>query len=184
MMAALGRGERMQLIDDHAFQIGEELRRIGVAQQQRQRLGRRQQEIGRPLALAHAPALRRVAGAALGPHRQAHLGDRRLEIAADVGRQRLQRRDVERVQLALALGVREIVAGLAALRELDQRRQEAGQGLAAAGRCDQQRALALPCQIDQRELVRPRRPAATFEPACKKIGKPHMVSEGLSAPDD
>ena len=32
------------------------------------------------------------------PDRQAHLGDRRFEIARDVDRQRLQRRDVERVQ--------------------------------------------------------------------------------------
>ena len=165
MMAALGGREGMQLVDDDAAQAGEELLRVGIGQQQRQRLGRRQQEIRRPFALAHAAALRRVAGPALGPHRQLHLGDRHFEVAADVGCQRLQRRDVERVQLALALGVRQVLAGLPPLGEFDQRRQEAGQGLAAAGRRDQQRALALGGQLDEVELMLPGRPAATFEPA-------------------
>ena len=165
VMAALAGGEGMQLVDDHAFQAGEELRRIGIGEQQRQRFRRGHQQVRRPLALAQPAALRRVAGAALGPHRQLHLGDRHLEIAADVGGQRLQRRDVERVQLALALLVGEVLAVAAALRELDQGRQEARQGLAAAGRRDQQRALALLRQLDQGELVRPRRPAAAFEPA-------------------
>jgi hypothetical protein len=104
MMAALGGREGMQLVDDDAAQAGEELLGIGIAEQQRQRLRRGHQQVGRPLALAQPPALRRVAGPALGAHRQLHLGDRRLEVAADVGGQRLQGRDVERVQLALALG--------------------------------------------------------------------------------
>ena len=165
MMAALGGGEGMQLVDDDAAQARKELLGVGIGQQQRQRFRRGHQQIGRPLALAQPPALRRVAGAALGAHRQLHLGDRHLEVAADVGRQRLERRDVERMQLALALGVGEVLAGPAALGELDQRGQEARQGLAAAGRRDQQRAPAAGRQLDQRQLVLPRRPAAAFEPA-------------------
>ena len=70
VMAALAGGEGMQLVDDHAAQAGEELHGIGIAQQQRQRFRRGHQEIGRPLALAQAAALRRVAGAAFGAHRQ------------------------------------------------------------------------------------------------------------------
>ena len=173
-MAALGRREGMQLVDDDAAQAGEELLGVGIGQQQRQRFRRGHQQVGRPLALAQPAALRRVAGPALGAHRQLHLGDRRVEVAADVGRQRLQRRDVERVQLALALGVGEVLAGAAALGELDEGRQEACQRLAAAGRRDQQRALALPGQLDQRELMPPGRPAAAFEPACKQVRKPHI----------
>ena len=40
----------------------------------------------------------RVAGAGLHRHRQPHLGDGRFQIARHVHRQRLERRDVERVQ--------------------------------------------------------------------------------------
>jgi len=165
MMATLGGGERMQLIDDHRAQVGKEARGVRVAQQQGERLRRGQQKVGRPFALADPPALRRVAGPALGPHRQRHLGDRHFEVAPDVGRQRLERRDVERVQLALALLVGEVPAGLSPFGELDQRGQEAGQGLAASRGGDQQCAFALGREIDQRELVRPRRPAPAFEPA-------------------
>ena len=165
MMAALGGRERVQLVDDDAAQACKESRGVGIAQEQRQRLGCRQQDVRRPFALADTPALRRIAGPALGAHRQLHLGDRHFEVAADVRRQRLERRDVERVQLALALGVRQVLAGLPALGELDQRRQKARQRLAAAGWRDQQRTLALGRKIDQGQLVPARRPAATFEPA-------------------
>ena len=56
-------------------------------------------------ALALALRGRRVAGAGLDADRQAHLGDRPFQIARDVDRQRLQRRDVERVQPAVAADV-------------------------------------------------------------------------------
>ena len=124
MMAALAGGEGMQLVDDHALQVREELRRIEIGQQQRQRFRRGHQQVGRPLALAQPAALRRVAGPALRAHRQLHLGHRLFEVAADVRRQRLQRRDVERVQLALPLLVGQVLAGLAPLREFDQGRKE------------------------------------------------------------
>jgi hypothetical protein len=121
VVAALGRGEGVQLVDDHALQAEAKKRRgIEIAQQQRQRLRRGHQEIGRPFALAQAAALRRVAGAALGTHRQLHLGKRLFEVPADVGRQRLEGRDVERMQLTLSLLVGEVEAGLPPLREFDQ----------------------------------------------------------------
>src|SRR5581483_10457572 len=129
-------------------------------------------------ALAKPPALRRVAGAALRAYRQLHLGDRQLEIAPDVGRQRLERRDVERVQLALALGPGEVLARLPTLGEFDQRRKKSCQSLATAGRRDQQRALALPREVDQSELMPPGRPAATVEPAGKKLRQPYISGVG------
>ncbi len=81
------------------------IRRIGRGQDQRKLLGRRQQDVRRIAALALALRGRRVAGAGLDADRQPHLGDRRFEIARDVDRERLQRRDVERVQPALAADV-------------------------------------------------------------------------------
>ena len=80
-------------------------RAVGVAEQQAQRFGRGQQDLRRPDALARLAVGRRVAGAGLDPDRQAHLLDRGEQVALDVDRQRLQRRDVERVQ-ALGRAVR------------------------------------------------------------------------------
>ena len=71
-------------------------------EQQRELLGRGEQDVGRIAALALALRGRRVAGARLDADRQRHLGDRAFEIARDVDRERLERRDVERVQAARA----------------------------------------------------------------------------------
>ena len=71
-----------------------------VDEQQRKLLRRREQNVRRIAALALALRCRRVAGARLDADRQAHLRDRLFEIARDVDRERLQRRDVERVQAA------------------------------------------------------------------------------------
>ena len=98
LVAALVVGERVQLIDDHRAQVGEQRRRVRPGEHQRQRLGRRHQHVRRRAALALALALRRVAGPRLDGDRQAHLGQRRLQIAVDIHRERLQRRDIERVQ--------------------------------------------------------------------------------------
>ena len=56
-------------------------------------------------ALALALRGRRVAGARLDADRQPHLRNRRFEIARDVDGERLERRDVERVQPAVAAHV-------------------------------------------------------------------------------
>ena len=89
-----------------------------------------------------------------------HLRDRRQQIALHVDRERLQRRDVERVQ---PVGRR--------LDQLGERRQEAGQRLAGAGRRDQQRAAARrapPSSISL--LVAAHRPALAGEPARDRLG--------------
>ncbi len=80
----------------------------------------------------------------------------RLEVARDVDRERLERRDVERVQFARPARRQ--------IREIDQARQESRQRLAAAGRRHLQDRLALRRALDQRELMRPRAPAAGGEP--------------------
>ena len=85
------------------FSEREQKRRVVGRQQQRQLLGRGEQDVRRIAPLPLPPRHRRVAGAGLDLDRQAHLGDRRLQIARDVDRERLQRRDVEGVEAAGAL---------------------------------------------------------------------------------
>ena len=75
---------------------------------------------------------RRVAGAGLDADRQAHLGDRRLEVARDVDGERLQGRDVEGVEARAPLARPRGRGADSSIR----RRQEAGQRLAGAGRRD------------------------------------------------
>ena len=87
----------MQLIEDHIFQAAEQLGRAFMRQHQRDLLGRGQQNVGRRDALARAARGRRVAGAGLEPDRQLHLRDRHGQVARDVDGERLERRDVERV---------------------------------------------------------------------------------------
>ena len=115
-------------------------------QQQEQRLGRGDQDVGRlraGSARARWPACRRCGCAIAGVvHRDAlrlrdvgDAGQRRAQVALDVDRQRLERRDVEHA--AALLGRR---------RRLEHQPVEApekrGQRLAAAGRREDQRGLA------------------------------------------
>ena len=90
--------KRMQFVQHHGLQAFEHLRRARMGHQQRQLFRRGQQNVGRRMALALAARGRRVAGAGLHRHGQIHLRDGRFQIARHVHRQRLQRRDVERVQ--------------------------------------------------------------------------------------
>ena len=107
-IAALGGDQRVQLVEHDALEAAEQIGRVGAGEQQRQLLRRGQQDVGRIAALALALRGRRVAGAGLDADRQAHLADRRFEVARDVDRERLQRRDVERVQ---ALRAPQVLAG-------------------------------------------------------------------------
>ena len=101
-IAALGGDQRVQLVEHDALQRREQERRVVGRQQQRQLLRRGEQDIRRIAPLPLPSRHRRIAGAGLDPDRQAHLGNRRLQIARDIDRKRLQRRDVERVQPAAA----------------------------------------------------------------------------------
>ena len=145
----------MKLVEDDALQVREQELGARAGEQQRELLGGGEQDVGRGAALAGALAGRGVAGPRLDADRQAHLGDRDLEVAGDVDRECLQRRDVERVQARLAAR-----RG----RELDEARQEARERLAGTGRRDQQRRATGLGMGEERELMGARRPAATREP--------------------
>ena len=118
---------------------------------------------------------RRVAGAGLDPDRQPHLGDRRLEIARDVDRQRLQRRDVERVQAAACAGCcgrwRRVLAAPSrrvSLNSTSVGRKPASVLPAPVGAISSaERSVARLRQ--QLQLMRARRPAARGEPAREDV---------------
>jgi hypothetical protein len=148
----------MRLIHHDAAEGGEEARRLGLAQQDGETFRRRQQQVRRVRPLATLDSGGCVAGAVLHPDRQPHLLYRDREIAADVGGQRLQRRDIERVQ-----------AGARIFGEVEERRQEPGQRLAAARGRDQKVRAAAARIGDQRQLMRVGRPAARGEPTRKGL---------------
>ena len=93
----------MQLVEHDALERRKQKRRVVGRQQQRQLLRRGEQDVRRIAPLPLPPRHRGVAGAGLDLDRQPHLGDRRFQIARDIDRQRLQRRDVEGVEAAAAL---------------------------------------------------------------------------------
>ena len=103
--AALGRGDRVDLVDDDRLDVAQHVARLR-GQHEVQRLGRGDQHVGRRAADRHALLLRRVAG----PDRDLDVGpdadQRRLQVALDVVAQRLQRRDVDDADPAAVLAWR------------------------------------------------------------------------------
>ena len=103
--AALVVGHGVDFVDDDGFDIAQNRAALFRGQQNVERLGRRDQNVRRPLQ--HGPALmhQRVAGADRGAnlrHQQAalarhlqNLAQRPFEIFLDVVAQRLQRRDIQ-----------------------------------------------------------------------------------------
>ena len=199
-IAALRGHQRMQLVENDAPERAEQIRRVGGSEQQRELLRRRQQDIRRIAALALAFRGRRIAGARLDADRQPHFGDRRFEIARDIDGQRLQRRNVERVQarrrgarrgrwrssfprLRSAIAAQLCERGDAAPLNSTKARQKSRQRLAAAGRRDQQhRAAGL--RLGQKlQLMRARRPAAAGEPARKRLRAVVRAFENGHAPE-
>ena len=164
-MATLRRDERVEFVEDHIFEIGEDIARVPSRDQKRQLFGRRQEDVRRLQLLALALDLAGVAGARLQRDGKAHLGDGAFQIAANVGRERLQGRDVERVDAAWAR------AGLVgfAHRQIDEARQETGQRLAGAGRRDEKDRGACLGSAQKIDLVGPWRPAMACEPGKKAI---------------
>jgi hypothetical protein len=160
LVAALGAGQRMDLVDHHRAQRREEGGRLGQRQQQGEGFRRGEQQMRRVLALAAAAVRRRVPGAGLDADGQPHLGHRRGQVARDVHRERRERGDVERVQ-PFARGQVQV----------HEARQEARERLAAAGRRDEQRMLAGLGGLQHRKLVRARRPAAIGEPSAEEFGE-------------
>ncbi len=163
-IAALGRSERMQFVDDDHAKRAEKARSIAMRQHQRNLLWRGQENVGRPEALALAAGGRRIAGAGLERDRQPHLGNRLSQVAGDVDGERLQGRYIEGVDAGIRLGPTPV--------EIDKARQEAGQRLAAASRGDQQRVAPLSHQVEKLKLMGMGAPAARSEPAGERLRQP------------
>ena len=96
------RNQCMQFVEHDPLQRSKKIGRIGRGQDQGKLLGRREQNLRRVAALALALRRRRVAGTCLDTDRQSHLGNRPLQVARDVDRERLEWRDVESVESAVS----------------------------------------------------------------------------------
>ena len=113
--AALGAGDRVDLVDDDVLDVAEDLAR-GAGEHQVQRLGRRDQDVGRvagDLAPIFGGRVARPAGdrdvrrlVAHPRRRQGDPGERRPEVALDVVGQRLEWRDVQHANRAGGLAGR------------------------------------------------------------------------------
>ena len=163
-VAAFLLGEAVKLVDDDRPQPFEHLRRIGVAQEQAERFGRGQEHLRRLHALPRLAVGGGVAGASLDPDGQPHFLDRTDQVAVNVDRERLERRDVEGVESFDRL-----------LGQLADRRKESGQRLAGAGRRNQQSAAPAPRQLQHLQLMPARLPAFRSEPVLDDSGKRDVV---------
>ena len=158
LVPTLGARQRVNLVDHDRPQRPEQRRRPLLAQQQREALRGGQQDVRRRLRLPLAPVRGRVASASLDADVERHLRHRRRQVARNVGRERLQRADIQGVQ------PRSRLPG-----QLDQAGQESGQRLPAPGRRHQQRAVPVLPGLDHIELEATRRPPAPREPARERF---------------
>ncbi len=97
-IAALVGDDGVELVENHRVEAGKEFLGARHRDQQRDLLGRGEQDVGGIKPLALAAMRRRVARTRFQAHGKLHLLHRLREVAADVDGKRLQRRDVERVQ--------------------------------------------------------------------------------------
>ena len=98
LVAALALGQRVDLVDDDAGDAGENARGLLVGEHEGEGFGRGEQDVRRVDALAGALARRRCRRCGPRRGREVHLGEGGGEVAADVGGERLERRDVEGVE--------------------------------------------------------------------------------------
>ena len=168
--AALVGGERVDLVDDHRAHRRQHPPARQRAEQHVERLGRRDQDVRWAAQVAPAILLRRVAGAHRGADVDvgqaefgqlgADAGQRRLEVGADVVRQRLQRRHVDDRGL-----VRQAALLDAAAHQIVERGQEGGERLARTGRGGDQRVAPGADRWPRRDLRLGRRGELALEPA-------------------
>ena len=170
---ALGGRHRVDLVDDHVLDGAQRLTRAR-RQHEVQRLGRRDQDVGRR-ADERLPVLaRRVTGAhpdgrrperdpePLG--READARDRRAQVLLDVDGERAQRRDVEHTA---PVGLGRLGRG----REPVDRPEERGEGLARPGRRQDQRVVAGRDRRPSLLLGRRGRGEARLEPGADGLGE-------------
>ena len=136
-------------------------------QHQVERLGRRDQDVGRRAQHRRALAGRRVAGADRDAHvvAEAEAAQRRAQVALDVVGERLQRRDVDQP--------RAVLAGRRRRRrdEAIERPEERGERLARAGRRADQHVLAGRDRRPRLRLRRRRRLERALEPVADQRGE-------------
>ena len=159
LITALGVGQCVDFIDHHALEAREDAGGVLVGGQQGKAFRRGQQDMRRVGALAAFGMGGGVAGAVLDPDGQAHLGHGGLQVALDIGGQRLERRDIEGVQARVVRG-----------GEVGQRGQKPCQRLAAAcgGDQEERRIMAARQHV---KLMRMRRPALGLEPVGEDGGQ-------------
>ena len=127
MVATLGAGHGVDFVDDDGLQASEIGLRYRLREQDSEAFRRGEQDIRRRVALLTAFFGRRVAGTGFDAYRQSHVLHRQLQVARDVGSQRLQRADIDGVQSR----------GFARSCQGDEAGKEAGQRFAAARRRDE-----------------------------------------------
>ena len=168
MGAALVRRQGVDLVDDHGARRRQHFAAELGAEQDVERFRRGDDDVRRGARHALPLAGRRVAGAhpgadldirqSLGAQRFAHAGERHLQIALDIVRQRLQRRDVDDLRL-----VSQIARQPLPHQRVD-RRQKRRERLARPGRGRDQH---MPAGLDRRPrlgLRRCRRRKAAIKP--------------------
>ncbi len=180
--APLGRRQRVNLVDDHRLHTGESLPG-GRRQQQVERLGGGDQDVGRVAGHLAPVLLRGVAGAQ--PHRrggelpayplrrQLDAPDRTAQVLLDVDRQRPQRRQVHHP------GANSVRPGIGT-QPVD-RPQECRQRLARPGRGAQQGVLAGRDRRPRQRLGRGRLGKGRAKPGPHRLGKcrPGILQLGL-----
>ena len=165
----------VHLVEDQRLDRAQHVARLR-GEHQVERLGRRDQDVGRLLEDLAPLLLRRVAGAHRDPHLRLEPGERAAQVALDVVVERLQRRDVEHAQPLARRRVQAV-----------ERVEERGQRLAGAGRRLDQHVRA---GRDRRPAERPaaasaRRRCARTRPASPgrrlRAGPPRQVTPRLLA---
>ena len=167
-VAALVGDERVQLVEDHRVEVGEEARRRRCAERSSATCSgvvSRMSGGFERLALALVDAACRRCASRAGPARPISR-DRRARGCARC------RRRAPSAARCRACGCRaRRPATVRPLVQRDEARQEAGERLAGAGRRDQQRRAPGARLLEQLELMRPRRPAARREPVGEDGGE-------------
>jgi hypothetical protein len=183
---AFGARHRVHLVDDHGVDAAQRLACLR-GQDQEQRLGRGDQDVGRSRAEPSALGGRGVAGAhadgdvGLGgaqPLRGvADAGERRPQVALDVDGQRLERGHVHNPATPAGVG-----RG-AADRQPVQRPQESRQRLARPGRRDHQRVAPGTDRLPGPDLSRGRRGERRAEPLARRGGEAPEDRRGVGCHD-
>ncbi len=92
----------MQFVEHDRVEVGEETFRVARGKEERQLLRCRQENVGWHELLPLPLVQRRIPGSGFDADREADLRNRLVEVAGDIDGERLQRRNVERVDAAPA----------------------------------------------------------------------------------